>query len=85
MAAAFIIAGGNFADRPTVLTFDAAAGLILMAILFPLAGEWSTRPTPISANATPSGSESSVIRDGSQIAATVPSAATATRAGPAGV
>jgi BASS family bile acid:Na+ symporter len=44
-AAAFIIAAGNFADRPMVATFIAAAGLILMVVLFPLAGEWSKRPS----------------------------------------
>jgi predicted Na+-dependent transporter len=44
VAAAFIIATGNFADRPTVATFMAAAGLVSMLVLFPLAGEWSKRP-----------------------------------------
>ena len=44
LAAAFIIATANFVDRPVVLTFIAAAGLILMVILFPLAGEWAKRP-----------------------------------------
>lgn len=45
MAAAFIIATGNFADRPVVITFIAVAGVILMIVLFPLAGEWSKRPS----------------------------------------
>ncbi len=45
LAAAFIIAAGNFVDRPTVLTFLATAGLILIVVLFPLAGEWAKRPS----------------------------------------
>lgn len=43
-AAAFIVANGNFGDRPDVLVYVAAAGVILMVILFPLAGEFSRRP-----------------------------------------
>ena len=45
VAAAFIIATANFIDRPLVLTFIAAASVIQMVILFPLAGEWSKRPS----------------------------------------
>jgi len=45
VAAAFIIAVGSFADRPTVLALVAISGLITMAMLFPLAGEWSKRPS----------------------------------------
>ena len=44
VAAAFIIAAGSFADRPTVLAYIAAAGVIMMVALFPLAGEWSKKP-----------------------------------------
>jgi predicted Na+-dependent transporter len=44
MAAAFVVATANFADRPGVLTFLATAGLIAMVILFPLAGEFGKRP-----------------------------------------
>ena len=51
LAAAFIISAGNFADRPIVGTFIATAGLILMVILFPLAGEWSKRPSRLEAEA----------------------------------
>ena len=43
VAAAFIIAAGSFADRPVVLSFLAVAGLVMMIVLFPLAGEWSKR------------------------------------------
>jgi len=39
MAAAFVIATGNFADRPNVLVFLAAAGLVGMIIVMPLAAE----------------------------------------------
>jgi BASS family bile acid:Na+ symporter len=45
VAAAFIIATGSFADRPTVLAYIAAAGVIMIVVLFPLAGEWSKRPS----------------------------------------
>ncbi len=52
VAAAFIIATGSFADRPTVLAFIAAAGVIMMVMLFPLAGEWSKRPSRLAAEAS---------------------------------
>jgi BASS family bile acid:Na+ symporter len=38
IAAAFVIATGNFADRPNVLVFLAAAGLIGMVLVMPIAG-----------------------------------------------
>jgi BASS family bile acid:Na+ symporter len=44
-AAAFVIAAGSFADQPVVLSFVALAGLIMMLMLFPIAGEWSKRPS----------------------------------------
>jgi BASS family bile acid:Na+ symporter len=44
-AAAFIIAVSSFAERPTVIAFVATAGLVMMALLFPIAGEWSKQPT----------------------------------------
>jgi BASS family bile acid:Na+ symporter len=44
LAAAFIVANASFADRPTVLIFIAAMGVLMMVILFPLAGEFSRRP-----------------------------------------
>ena len=50
LAAAFIIAAGSFADRPTVLAYLAAAGVIMMVVLFPIAGEWSKRPSRFSAS-----------------------------------
>lgn len=39
LAAAFVIATGNFADKPNVLVFLAAAGLVGMIIVMPLAAE----------------------------------------------
>lgn len=47
VAAAFIIATGNFADRPNVLLLLGVAALVMMVILFPLAGEWSKRPSTL--------------------------------------
>jgi BASS family bile acid:Na+ symporter len=38
IAAAFVVALGNFADRPDVLIFLAAAGLIGMVLVLPVAG-----------------------------------------------
>jgi BASS family bile acid:Na+ symporter len=56
-AAAFVIATGNFADRPTVLLLIGLGALLMMVILLPLAGEWSKRPstlaTPVEQEATP--------------------------------
>ncbi len=42
-AAAFVIAGGNFSDRPTVLLLLLAASLISMLIIMPVAGEFGKR------------------------------------------
>lgn len=47
LAAAFIIGAGNFADRPNVLLLVGVASLVMMIILFPLAGEWSKRPSSL--------------------------------------
>jgi BASS family bile acid:Na+ symporter len=44
LAATFVVAEANFADRPDVLIYLATAGLISMVILFPLAGEFGKRP-----------------------------------------
>jgi predicted Na+-dependent transporter len=43
MAASFLVANGSFADKPDVLVFLAGAGLIVMAINFPLAAEFGKR------------------------------------------
>ena len=43
MAAAFVIATGNFASRPNVLVLLAAAGLVGMIIVMPLAAELGRR------------------------------------------
>jgi BASS family bile acid:Na+ symporter len=61
LAAAFIIATDNFPDRPAALLLISIAGLVMMVILFPLAGEWgkhtSTLATPrereVATGATP--------------------------------
>jgi BASS family bile acid:Na+ symporter len=42
-AAAFVIGGGNFADRPTVMIMLLAASLISMVLLLPGAGELGKR------------------------------------------
>jgi hypothetical protein len=43
MAAGFAIATANFADQPDVLVFLAAAGLVGMMIVMPLAAELGKR------------------------------------------
>ena len=43
LAAAFVIATGNFADQPNVLVFLAAAGLVGMVVTFPTAAEFGKR------------------------------------------
>ncbi len=40
LAAAFVIGTGNFADRPDVLVFLAAAALIAMVVVLPVAGQF---------------------------------------------
>jgi BASS family bile acid:Na+ symporter len=60
MAAGFAIATSNFADQPDVLVFLAAAGLVGMIIVMPLAAEFgkrskgatTTAATPVMAPAT---------------------------------
>jgi bile acid:Na+ symporter, BASS family len=44
LAAAFVVAAGSFADRPAVVVFLAAAGLISMLIMMPIAGWLGKRP-----------------------------------------
>ena len=43
LAAAFVVAAGSFADRPTVMVFLAAAGLIAMILMMPIAGWFGKR------------------------------------------
>ena len=43
LAAAFVVTAGSFADRPTVLVFLAAAGLIAMIMMMPIAGWFGKR------------------------------------------
>ena len=43
LAAAFVVATSSFADRPTVVVFLAAAGLIAMIIMMPIAGWFGKR------------------------------------------
>jgi BASS family bile acid:Na+ symporter len=43
LAAAMVVATGNFASQPDVLVFIMAAGLVGMIVLFPLAAEFGKR------------------------------------------
>ena len=43
MAASFTIAASNFADRPDVMVLLAAAGLVAMIVVMPLAAEFGKR------------------------------------------
>jgi BASS family bile acid:Na+ symporter len=43
LAAAFVVGTGNFADRPDVLVLLAAAGLVAMIVVIPVAGEFGRR------------------------------------------
>lgn len=43
LAAAFVVATGSFADRPSVMVFLAAAGLIAMIMMMPIAGWFGKR------------------------------------------
>ncbi|HZW03399.1 MAG TPA: bile acid:sodium symporter [Anaerolineaceae bacterium] len=43
LAAAFAVAAANFADRPNVLLFLAAAGLLAMIVVFPVAAQMGQR------------------------------------------
>ena len=43
LAAAFVVATGSFADRPEVVVFLAAAGLIAMIMMMPIAGWYGKR------------------------------------------
>jgi BASS family bile acid:Na+ symporter len=54
LAAAFVVAAGSFADRPTVLVFLAAAGLIAMILMMPIAGWFGKRAAEAGALATAS-------------------------------
>jgi predicted Na+-dependent transporter len=53
IAAAFVVAVGNFAERPDVLVLLAAAGLVAMIVVMPVAGEFGKRAKAAAANATP--------------------------------
>ena len=54
LAAAFVIATGNFANQPNVLVYLAAAGLVSMVVMLPMAAEFGkrTKSTPGSAEGT---------------------------------
>jgi BASS family bile acid:Na+ symporter len=43
IAAAFVIGTGSFADRPDVLVLLAAAGLVSIIVMMPVAGEFARR------------------------------------------
>lgn len=52
LAAATVVASGNFADQPNVLVLVIVAGVIMMLLLFPLASEFGKRaPAPKTAPA----------------------------------
>jgi bile acid:Na+ symporter, BASS family len=51
-AAAFVIGGGNFADRPTVMIMLLAASLISMAMILPAAGEIGKRARAVAGEAS---------------------------------
>jgi predicted Na+-dependent transporter len=53
MAAGFAIATANFASQPDVLVFLAAAGLVGMIIVMPLAAEFGKRSKGVATAATP--------------------------------
>jgi predicted Na+-dependent transporter len=52
LAAAFVVATGSFADRPSVVVFLAAAGLIAMIMMMPIAGWFGKRAVKEGALAT---------------------------------
>jgi BASS family bile acid:Na+ symporter len=54
MAAGFAIASSNFADRPDVLVFLAAAGLVAMIVVMPVAAEFG-KHSKVAAVPTPAG------------------------------
>jgi predicted Na+-dependent transporter len=56
LAAAFVVATGSFADRPTVAVFLAAAGLIAMIMMMPIAGWFGKRAAKRGALAPATGS-----------------------------
>ena len=56
LAAAFVVATGSFADRPSVVVFLAAAGLIAMIMMMPIAG-WFGKRAANGGTLTPAGAE----------------------------
>ncbi len=52
LAAAFVVATGSFADRPSIVVFLAAAGLIAMIMMMPIAGWFGKRAVKEGALAT---------------------------------
>ena len=56
LAAAFVVATGSFADRPQVLVFLAAAGLLAMIIMMPIAG-WLGKRAADGGTPAPAGAE----------------------------
>ena len=56
LAAAFVVATSSFADRPRVLVFLAAAGLLAMIIMMPIAG-WLGKRAADGGTPAPAGAE----------------------------
>ena len=57
MAAAFVVATGSFADRPTVVVLLAAAGLLGMIVVMPVAGWFGRRAAKETALTPATGTE----------------------------
>jgi predicted Na+-dependent transporter len=56
LAAAFVVAAGTFPDRPATLVFLAAAGLIAMIMMMPIAG-WFGKRVANEGTLAPTGAE----------------------------
>ena len=56
LAAAFVVAAGTFPDRPAILVFLAAAGLIAMIMMMPIAG-WLGKRAANEGTLAPAGAE----------------------------
>jgi predicted Na+-dependent transporter len=62
LAAGFAVAGGNFAAQPDVLVFLAAAGLLAMVVVLPVAAEFGKRAGAVSPAAPPAAESAAAVR-----------------------
>ena len=53
MAAGFAVAASNFAAQPDVMVFPAAAGLVAMVVVMPVAAEFGKRSIQVKAQPEP--------------------------------